>query len=345
MDRTWREPRTSKASAETKKVIAAIEQRARNWFPPVPIDGEHEDRFRRLLAEAPRAVREAKFAQTGLDLMLAWWVSDGYEPDPDRMLSAVHIAAFRDAMRQWGYTGGTTNEYIPGLDVLATFLRPEHRKEMKALEITTTEKRRYALPYTDDAMWTFFLWAWAQPTAELRDAFLSMLYLGAGIGLYPTPMTGVRGTEVCAFDDGFPRVRVGAGWLQVRPRYASGLLAVAARTGEDLLVPKATRRNKTSPIKGEFILPDDELELKVERLVATFRWWFGRHCGPDALVEQSGLNALIHLVDIYRQLGLPSRPVEADWCLQDDLEDGPWSPDWHVKQSRKPGRRSRKKPA
>lgn len=331
---TWRDTRHADGRPLPPTIAKAIRVRAEAWVPPVPVDEPYQEEFRRRLANAPKSVREAKFAGFALDLMLAWWIGDGNDPRPDRMLSALHICGFRDAMRKWGYSPNTEKEYIPGLNVLGKFGNPGHMEEWKALGQTPTSRTPYALAYSDDEAGTFFECAWAQAIVSLRDGMLGLLYLGLGVGLYPGPMTVVRGVDVRKFDDGSVRVRVGQAWLRVRPRYAAGLLDLAERVGDSRLVPGATSTNKTSPLKSDLKLPEEGPELKVERLVATFRWWLGRHVGTDALVEQCGTNAVVHLADLYKTMNRPSEPVERRWPVLDDRQDGPWASDWPARHYR-----------
>lgn len=329
LDRRSTQPRP--ASARFAKMIAAM---ATDWCPPVPVPGAHETEFRRRLSKAPSSLREATMARFGLDLLLVWWVGDGHEPEPDRMLSAPHIGSFQDALDTWGYSRATRNAYIPALNSLAKFGNPAHMEEWTALGLQATQKTTYAMPYSDPEVRALFLCAWSQPTTRLRDGMLGLLYLGLAVGLYHAPMTHVTGADVRELDDGSARIKVGNASQQVRPRFNAGILALAARVGKERLVPGATGKNKTSILKSELVLDEDGPALKVERLVATYRWWLGRHVGPDALVRECGINALIHLAEIYKHAAVPNEPLTMPDRGSDDLVDGPWVPDWPARHHR-----------
>lgn len=331
----WSRPASGRHKPLHPEIQRAIDKIAEAWWPPIPLPATHTAAVQDLLRRGARRPSQAKKASAAVSLQVLWWFSNERAFDLPRMLSAVWLVTFRDALATEGYSPGTQRDYIELLNDLGALINPHQDEEWKALDSTPTQRAGYSLPNDDDEVWDLFLLAWTQPTAKLRDGLLGLLYLTLGCGLYEGPLTRVHGTDVRRGDDGTVVVAADGRQLVVRPRYAEALLELARRAGRKPLVPGASGKNKASEFIKKLFVPAGTHKPDVDRLVATHRWWADKALHIEVLVDQSGPNVLVHLADIHRRL--PRQVTAASRSAlapPGDVEDGPWAPDWPARHHR-----------
>jgi hypothetical protein len=314
------------------------------WQPPIPLQGREAVAIRDLLINAPRRVGEAEVAGSAMWSLILWWYSEDREFDLKRMLSASSLTGFLNFLALEGaYEQSTMNAYGWALDRVGRRIGPDQPRERRALGRTPAAMSPYSLPYDDDEVWAFFLLAWAQRSARLRDGLLAVLYLTLGVGLPTGDVWGLAGADVRRAGDGSVKVRVSDRWLTVQARYAAGLLALAERVGRRSMVPtsRTTGEIRTADFIHALVAPAGTAAPDIQRLAATYRWWLSDQFHLDAIVEQCGPNASIHLAEVHtRMLRRPSAGAASPPAPVGDLEDGPWAPDWPAKHHR-PSSRSR----
>jgi hypothetical protein len=199
----------------------------------------------------------------------------------------------------------------------------------------TTSKRGPAEAYSASEVWGLFEGGWAQPTASRRDAVLGLLLLVLSTGATPPVIKSVHGTDVFAID-GQVQVLVscatGLRRFWARDRYAQGLIAVAERAGEKLLLGSyVTGVNVTGNLTWRIDLGPDLPRLDVWRLIATYQSDLARDLDLDVLGEALGHFNFDTIGQLARRLPPPS-PDRVATVLRGPADNvrGPWEPDWRT---------------
>ncbi len=326
----------SQRRRQSAKVQAAILAIGSGWTSPVPIQEEQTRAVRELIPKALNSASHAANARDGMTLLVLWWLANDVDFDLKSMLRAASLADFQDALDEMGYEPTTNNQYVTALDKMGSCLHPDQRAQWKAIGRSPSRKApppaRYEAPEVED----YFVLAWAQPTANLRDGLLAVLCLALGAGVYSTKMKPLRGTDVRETPNGGAEVCVEGVWLVVRRRYAPLLLELARRAKSKHLVPMSRGQQIVAHMMMSVVVPDGMEVPKVNRLVATYRFWASVQCQLLALVAQCGPGVLMQLGQMYRlveEVPPPSAFFDV-LCPPEPTLDGPWAVDWPVRHHR-----------
>jgi integrase len=166
-----------------------------------------------------------------------------------------------------------------------------------------------ARPYSDAELAALLAAARHQRGAGTADAAVALICLGAGAGLGPADLRGLRGRDV-AVEDGQVVVRARGRQVPVHPRFAGELAALARRHPEDLLVGgRHPGRKNLAAAPARLRAGAGVPRLELARLRAS---WWARVLAATGLREvlaAAGVSAPSGLFAHLARLGPPS-PAE-----------------------------------